>query len=215
MTLESGLFLMYILLSQNITFNHKCISLALLIIFNLLLVILMDKHLFTQRIKWRLICKNKDSQLTFILKVALPILIFITALIDRRIAFTSSHFSETFLFCFLGEMLLFIGMILFLWTIANNKFYIQTMAIQYERNHHVISDGPYHFIRHPGYLSSIILTASLPFLLDSVLAIPLCILLAAGYIAKAQIEDKVLQRHFKGYYDYTKRVKYKLLPKIW
>ncbi len=39
---------------------------------------------------------------------------------------------------------------------AVNRFFIATVRIQTERDHHLITSGPYRYVRHPGYAGIII-----------------------------------------------------------
>src|SRR5256712_3323983 len=39
-----------------------------------------------------------------------------------------------------------------LWALTQNRFFSPVVRVQTERGHHVITSGPYQFIRHPGYL---------------------------------------------------------------
>src|SRR2546430_15036882 len=39
-----------------------------------------------------------------------------------------------------------------LWALTQNRFFSPVIRVQTERGHHLITSGPYQFIRHPGYL---------------------------------------------------------------
>src|SRR5262249_38348999 len=39
------------------------------------------------------------------------------------------------------------------WAVAVNRFFSSVIRIQADRGHHVITDGPYRFVRHPAYAS--------------------------------------------------------------
>ena len=39
---------------------------------------------------------------------------------------------------------------------AANRFFSPVVRIQGERGHHLITAGPYRFLRHPGYVGTII-----------------------------------------------------------
>jgi protein-S-isoprenylcysteine O-methyltransferase Ste14 len=42
------------------------------------------------------------------------------------------------------------------WAMAVNPFFSPVVRIQSERGHHVVTKGPYRFVRHPGYLAMLI-----------------------------------------------------------
>lgn len=116
---------------------------------------------------------------------------------------------------FVAGFLVLFGVIIVLWTKKTNKFYSQTVRIQYERHHFVITDGPYRYVRHPGYLGYMILSIAVPIMLGSLTALFPSTLIVLGYLARTILEDLTLQRQFKGYYDYTKKVPYRLIPGVW
>ena len=47
-----------------------------------------------------------------------------------------------------------------------NPFFEKTVRIQRERGHRVIDTGPYHYVRHPGYVGFALVLLSLPVVLD-------------------------------------------------
>jgi protein-S-isoprenylcysteine O-methyltransferase Ste14 len=116
---------------------------------------------------------------------------------------------------FVAGFLVLFGASIVLWAKKTNKFYAETVRIQYERYHAVITDGPYRYVRHPGYLGYMILCISAPLMLGSLTALFPSTLTVLGYLARTIIEDVSLQRQFKGYYDYTKKVPFRLFPGIW
>ena len=113
--------------------------------------------------------------------------------------------------------LVFVGISSFLLndSMINNKYFEPTVRIQKERDHKVITSGPYSVIRHPGYLAGIMFAISIPLLIGSIYTfIPVGIYIFL-MIIRTWLEDKTLQKELKGYLDYSKQVKYRLLPGIW
>lgn len=209
MLYESGLITLYVLLTNQ---PHKVLTLLMIISYWLSTFTLMDKQLFKTRIKWRPIIHNKEHLFTFMIKYIAPLCVCFILIIEHN---TTSNAALISYYSLLGKSLLFIGASLYLWVLASNPYYVMTMSLQYELGHTVINNGPYTWIRHPGYLASIISISSIPFITKSLFTIPLCILWILGYLLRTYIEDQMLMRHFKGYYDYSQKTKYKLVPYIW
>jgi protein-S-isoprenylcysteine O-methyltransferase Ste14 len=114
-----------------------------------------------------------------------------------------------------GIILYIIGQTIVVWAKRMNKFFSSVVRIQSDRNQTVCKDGPYRFVRHPGYVGGIIFSIATPIVLGSFLGlIPLPATIILIFI-RTYLEDKTLQNELPGYIDYTKEVRYKLLPGIW
>ena len=86
---------------------------------------------------------------------------------------------------------------------------------QEERHQTVIDTGVYSIVRHPMYAGSALLMVGLPLWLESYAAAALAIVPIALTAVRILFEERFLKRELKGYEDYTKRVKYRLIPFIW
>jgi protein-S-isoprenylcysteine O-methyltransferase Ste14 len=87
--------------------------------------------------------------------------------------------------------------------------------LQPERGHSVASGGPYRFVRHPGYVATILVELSLPLLLGSWWAFLPSAVSVVLYVLRTALEDRTLHAELTGYPDYARRVRYRLLPGIW
>jgi protein-S-isoprenylcysteine O-methyltransferase Ste14 len=104
---------------------------------------------------------------------------------------------------------------LFVWAWASNDFFSQVVRIQSDRGHSVVAQGPYRYVRHPGYAGMIVFELALALLLASwwaLLAGGVCALLL---VLRTVLEDRTLQRELTGYADYAQQVRFRLLPGIW
>jgi protein-S-isoprenylcysteine O-methyltransferase Ste14 len=120
-----------------------------------------------------------------------------------------------FLFIVLGILLYCLGQIIVMWAKRTNRFFSSVVRIQHNRNQTVCTDGPYRFVRHPGYLGGIIFTIGTPLLLGSfwgLLPAIITILLVCG---RTYLEDTTLKKELPGYILYTTKVKYRLIPFLW
>ncbi len=105
--------------------------------------------------------------------------------------------------------------VLLVWSMAANAFFIATVRIQTDRQHSVVSSGPYRYVRHPGYAGAILLHLATPFMLNSLWAIIPSALTVLVLVVRTYVEDKTLQAELPGYKEYTERVRYRLLPGVW
>ncbi len=101
------------------------------------------------------------------------------------------------------------------YALIENRFFSGVVRIQTERGHHVISGGPYHWMRHPGYAGALLTYLATPFFLDSRWTFVPAIFLTVVLIIRTALEDKTLQEELPGYREYAGRVRYRLLPGLW
>jgi protein-S-isoprenylcysteine O-methyltransferase Ste14 len=102
-----------------------------------------------------------------------------------------------------------------LWAMRTNRFFTTFVRIQDERGHHVVSTGPYAWVRHPGYAGALLAHLALPLALGSPWAlVPACFGLLLFALRTAH-EDRVLSERLEGYREYRARVPWRLLPRVW
>jgi len=117
---------------------------------------------------------------------------------------------------YLAGILLFVaGWSFTSWALVVNKFFEGTVRIQKERGHKVITTGPYAIVRHPGYAGMILLYLAMPFGFGSLYGLIPALLLAAAFVFRTHFEDEFLQEELKGYKEYCKKTKYRLIPFVW
>jgi protein-S-isoprenylcysteine O-methyltransferase Ste14 len=104
---------------------------------------------------------------------------------------------------------------LVVWATASNPFFSQIVRIQAERGHTVATAGPYHYVRHPAYVGTIVFELAVPILLASWWALLASGLNAILLVLRTALEDRALQAELAGYADYVRQVRYRLLPGIW
>lgn len=127
------------------------------------------------------------------------------------------HWSPDFhwILYLLGIILTILGQLLFLIAQKQNKFFSSTFRIQTDREHTVCDTGLYRFVRHPGYLGSIIQSAGFPLLFGSLWSIiPICLLIIL-LITRTNSEDTALKNELKGYLEYSDKTRYKIIPHVW
>jgi len=118
-------------------------------------------------------------------------------------------------FAVVGFVLFIVSTVLINWAMLVNPYFEQTVRIQKDRGHQVITSGPYTIVRHPGYLAAILYTLSIPLIIGSLYTfIPVGIYVLL-IIVRTSLEDRTLHRELNGYPEYARKVRYKLLPWLW
>jgi protein-S-isoprenylcysteine O-methyltransferase Ste14 len=102
-----------------------------------------------------------------------------------------------------------------LWAVSVNRFYSPVVRIQTDRDHRLVTSGPYARIRHPGYAGSLLtILASGPALGSWWALLPACAIVAL-LLRRVRLEDRFLHDHLDGYSAYAHRVRYRLVPGLW
>jgi protein-S-isoprenylcysteine O-methyltransferase Ste14 len=101
------------------------------------------------------------------------------------------------------------------YALIENRFFSGVVRIQTDRNHKVVSGGPYRWVRHPGYAGSLITYPVIPLLLDSQWTYIPAFLLIIILVIRTYLEDNTLQLELPGYADYAQKVRYRLIPGVW
>ncbi len=115
----------------------------------------------------------------------------------------------------LGYVLLGAGIALGTWAQAVNRFFEPGVRLQRERGQHVISTGPYAIVRHPGYVSALIVFVGMALALASWWALIPAALASAVLILRTSWEDALLRAELDGYADYARHVRFRLVPGLW
>jgi len=142
---------------------------------------------------------------------AMAAVLFVAALDDGRFHW----FPVEGWVCGVGYALLLIGIGIVTWAEAVNKFFEVTVRIQTDRGHEVIDSGPYAIIRHPGYIGGMLHAIGIALSLGSLWALVPASVASVVLIVRTQWEDQTLQQELNGYKEYTQKVRYKLIPRLW
>lgn len=114
-----------------------------------------------------------------------------------------------------GLVIAFASQMFVLWAMASNPYFATTVPIQEDRGHYVISQGPYRFVRHPGYAGSMIYNLALPVMLGSLwVFIPSILTIALTFI-RTGLEDRTLQTELPGDQEYATQTHFRLIPGVW
>jgi protein-S-isoprenylcysteine O-methyltransferase Ste14 len=156
--------------------------------------------------------KTWDKIIAGLWSLAQFLLIPLLAGLDYRWGWSSSpdllsHITGVFLFA--------LGLGLFGWAMVTNSYFSTIVRIQHERSQMVCDQGPYRFVRHPGYVGTILQSVGIPLLLGSYWALIPGAMAILLILIRAALEDHMLQADLPGYADYAQQVRYRILPGIW
>jgi protein-S-isoprenylcysteine O-methyltransferase Ste14 len=101
------------------------------------------------------------------------------------------------------------------WAVLSNPFFSTFVRIQDDRDHSVVSSGPYALIRHPGYAGALLSHLVLPLALGSVWALLPAAIGTIFFVVRTSREDRTLQDRLVGYREYQDKVRWRLLPGVW
>jgi len=88
-------------------------------------------------------------------------------------------------------------------------------TVEVQENQKVIDTGLYGVVRHPMYMSTLLLFLSIPLVLGSVLSFAIMLAYIPIIAKRIRNEEKVLESGLAGYAEYKKRVRYKIIPFVW
>jgi protein-S-isoprenylcysteine O-methyltransferase Ste14 len=114
-----------------------------------------------------------------------------------------------------GALAIAVGFWVFHVVMRANTFAAPVVKIQAERQHQVVTTGPYAYVRHPMYAGAIPMIVGTPLLLGSYYALLWSLAVVVLLATRAVLEEKVLTSELEGYATYAARVRYRLVPGVW
>lgn len=112
----------------------------------------------------------------------------------------------------LGVVLSFYIMFL---TFRENAYLAMVVKIQQERGQSVVSTGPYRYVRHPMYASTLLFFPGSALLLGSWWGLMFCTVLLGLLVWRIPLEERMLENGLDGYDEYERNVRYRLIPHVW
>jgi protein-S-isoprenylcysteine O-methyltransferase Ste14 len=107
------------------------------------------------------------------------------------------------------------GSALVTWSMLANPFFSAVVRIQRDREHTVVSTGPYRFVRHPGYLGMLLANLATPIALDAPWTSVPAGLVVVLLVARTALEDRTLRSELTGYTEYAGGTRARLVPGVW
>lgn len=114
---------------------------------------------------------------------------------------------------FLSVALGIIGATIYIKVFKINEYLSTAIIISEEQE--VVSTGVYGIVRHPMYTAVMLLFLSAIIALGSILALIVSSLFFPIVNLRIKNEEKLLSNNLKGYSEYMRNVKYRMIPHVW
>ena len=113
----------------------------------------------------------------------------------------------------ISSIVFLIAYILYAEVLRENKYLSRTIEVQ--ENQKVVETGLYGIVRHPMYSVTVLLFLSMPLVLGSIISFFIFLVYPFIIANRIKNEEEFLEKELKGYLEYKKKVKYKMIPFIW
>lgn len=113
----------------------------------------------------------------------------------------------------MANVLIVAGFVIVFRVFKENSFAASTIKV--DAGQHVISTGPYQYVRHPMYAGASIALLATPIALGSWRGVLVAFALIAVIAFRLLDEERYLSSTLPGYAEYCRRVKYHLIPSVW
>ncbi|MBO9453294.1 isoprenylcysteine carboxylmethyltransferase family protein [Tropicibacter sp. R16_0] len=115
----------------------------------------------------------------------------------------------------IGGWIAFAGFALIVWVIFVNQFAILNVEDQSGVGQRVVVSGPYALVRHPMYLSALIMQAGAGLWLGSPASLVMLVPVFLALSVRVIVEERMLLDTLPGYESYCQIRRYRILPLIW
>ena len=164
-------------------------------------------ELFERRLNMR--AEQKEQRFV----VAMSGLIFILAFVAAGLSYRNGWLMFPAWASYESAVVFLLSYGLYAEVLRENIYLSRTIEVQADQK--VIDTGLYGIVRHPMYMSTVILFMSMPLVLGSPLAFLIMLLYVPVIVMRIRNEEKVLEKGLPGYTEYEKKVKHRLIPFIW
>ena len=172
-------------------------------------IILMIKN--PELLRKRLNTKEKENEQKLVLLFSG--LMFIAGFIVAGLNYRYKWIKIPNIVVIISSILFIIAYILYAEVLRENTYLSRTIEVQ--ENQKVIDTGLYGIVRHPMYAVTIVLFLTIPLVLGSFISFIIFLIYPFIIGKRIKNEEKLLEKNLKGYTEYKKKVKYKVIPFVW
>ena len=162
-------------------------------------------------LKKRLNAKEKESKQKEV--IAFSGLMFLVGFILAGLNYRYGWIVLPNIVVIISSVIFIIAYILYAEVLRENAYLSRIIEVQ--ENQKVVDTGLYGIVRHPMYTATILLFLSMPLILGSIISFIIFLVYPFIIAKRIKNEEEVLEKELKGYSEYKKKVKYKMIPFIW
>ncbi len=162
-------------------------------------------------LKSRLNAKEKESDQKVV--IILSAIMFVTGFVVAGLNYRFGWIQLPNIVVIISSIVFIISYILYGEVLRENTYLSRTIEVK--KNQKLIDTGLYGIVRHPMYLATIIMFLSIPLILGSLLSFVIFLDYPFIIVRRINNEEMVLEEKLKGYKEYKKKVKFKLIPFIY
>ncbi|MDZ5453542.1 isoprenylcysteine carboxylmethyltransferase family protein [Labrys sp. ZIDIC5] len=170
-----------------------------------------DPGLLAERMRLRAPEQPRADKWFMLVFLVVAVVWFVVIGLDRRLQASAMPLPLEAV----GLVLYLASMLFIMWVFRENSFAAPVVKVQAERHHHVVSTGPYAFVRHPMYAGVMLYFIGTPLLIGSWWGLAMMPVFFLAFAIRSRIEERTLMTGLPGYADYARGVRYRMLPGIW
>ena len=140
-------------------------------------------------------------------------LMFLAAFIAAGLNFRFGWIALPGAVSFAAAIVFLLAYVLYAEVMRENAYLSRTVEVQ--ENQKVIDTGLYGIVRHPMYMSTLLLFLAMPLVLGSVISFAIMLAYIPIISKRIRNEEQVLEKGLEGYREYKQRVRYKVIPFVW
>ncbi len=112
-----------------------------------------------------------------------------------------------------ASVIFLLSYLMFAEVLRENAWLSRTIEVVEDQK--VVDTGLYGIVRHPMYTATVFLFLSMPLILNSLPSFVIMLAYIPLIVKRIFNEEEVLEKELKGYSEYRKKVRYRLVPFIW
>ncbi len=166
-----------------------------------------DPELIRRRLEFH----EKERKQKNILRVGWPLFIatYVIPGLDQRFGWSDVPLAAVLA----SDGVILAGYILFTRVMRENRFASRVIVVEQEQP--VITTGPYAIVRHPMYVSALMIYVVSPIALGSYWGMVASVWLIPLLAVRIRGEESLLLKELRGYQEYCGATRYRLIPGVW